>query len=71
LRHYTPRFDIILKINSDCVQGCTQERRRLLPGCRTPKNLNLKNKDFLETMISDFVRDLPFNQNQILKTADD
>jgi hypothetical protein len=30
-----------------------------------------KNKDFVDMMISNIVRDLPFSRNQALKSADD
>jgi hypothetical protein len=37
----------------------------------TPKNRNLKDTDFIGTMISKALHDLPFSQNQLLKSADD
>ena len=46
-------------------------------GCRaaasthTPQNWNLKNTDFVDIKISKVLHDLPFSQNQPLKSADD
>jgi hypothetical protein len=34
-------------------------------------NRNLKNTGFVDIMISKFLRDFPFSQNQSLKSADD
>jgi len=44
-----------------------------LPVCSPPqthRNRNLKNRDFVGTMISNVLRDLPFSGNQPLKSAD-
>jgi hypothetical protein len=47
-------------------------------GCRAagpppqiPENLNLKNTDFVDVVISKVLRDLPFRRRQPLKSADD
>jgi hypothetical protein len=45
-------------------------------GCRAaappnPQNLNLKNKYFVDIVISKVIRDFPFNRNQPLKSAHD
>jgi hypothetical protein len=44
-----------------------------LPGYspQTPQNWNLKNTDFVNTMVSRVLRDLPCSQIQPLKSADD
>jgi hypothetical protein len=44
-----------------------------LPDCSPPNtpNRNLKSADFVYTMISEILRDLPFNRNQPLKSPDD
>jgi hypothetical protein len=36
-----------------------------------PQKVNLKNTDFVETLVSDVSRDLPFSRNLPLKSADD
>jgi hypothetical protein len=41
-----------------------------VPGCKPPQtnqNRNLKNKDFVDIMISNVLRDFPFSRNQPLK----
>jgi hypothetical protein len=38
---------------------------------QAPRNRNLKNTDFVDIMISEVLRDLPFSQNHPLKSADD
>jgi hypothetical protein len=35
-----------------------------------PKNRNLKNTDFVDIMMSNILHDLPFSQNQPVKSAD-
>jgi hypothetical protein len=45
-----------------------------LPVCiphQTPENRNLKNTDFVDIMVSNVLRNLPFSRNQPLKSADD
>jgi hypothetical protein len=45
-----------------------------LPGCsptQTPQIQNLKNKDFVDIMMSKVLRDLPFSRIQPLKSADE
>jgi hypothetical protein len=41
------------------------------PPPQTSQNYNLKNTDFVHAMISEVTCNLPFNQNQPLKLADD
>jgi hypothetical protein len=36
-----------------------------------PSRRNLENADFLDTVVSKVLRDLPFRRNQPLKSADD
>ena len=51
--------------------GHTQAGGRGLPLCsRTPRNLSLKNTDFVDMMILKNVCDLLFTQNQPMKSAD-
>jgi hypothetical protein len=38
---------------------------------QTPQNRNFKNTDFVDTIVSKVLRDLPFSRNQPLKSADD
>ena len=56
-------------------QGCTQENGAVglqPPPTTTTTNRNLKkNTDFVVTMISNLLSDLPFSQNQQMKSADD
>jgi hypothetical protein len=56
-----------------CVHWRTQGAG--LPGCRPPppphQKRNLKNADFVDTILSKVVRDLRFNLNQPMKSADD
>jgi hypothetical protein len=46
--------------------GCRGAVRR-----QTPQNRNLKNRGFVDIMISEVLRDFPFSRNQPLKSADD
>ena len=46
-------------------QGCAQV------GLPQPPNRNIKNKGFVDTVISIVLRDLPFSRNKSLKSADD
>jgi hypothetical protein len=46
--------------------------KRGLPACRPPQpQWKLKKTDFVDTMISDVLLDLPFSRNQPKKSADD
>jgi len=56
--------------SSLCNRVLTKGAR--LPGCspQTPQNRNFKNKDYVDTMLSEVLRDLPFSRNQPLKSAD-
>jgi hypothetical protein len=38
---------------------------------KSPQNRNLKNIDFVDTTTSKVLSDLPFSENQPLKSADD
>jgi len=51
-------------------RGLTKGAR--LSGCRpqTPQNRNFEDKDYVDTMLSEVLRDLPFSRNQPLKSAD-
>jgi hypothetical protein len=45
-----------------------------LPSCSPPPpqmEIKTKNTDFVDTIISNVLRDLPFSRNQPLKSADD
>ena len=56
-------------------QGGTQGEGGLQPSSpplQISQNRNLKkNKDFVDIIVSKVLRDLPFSQNQPLKSADD
>jgi hypothetical protein len=57
-------------------QGCTQaggggEAAGLQPPPKTTQNWKLKNKDFVDIMVSKILRHFPFSRNQPLKSADD
>jgi hypothetical protein len=52
------------------LQGRTQGGEA--PGLQPPKppqNRNLKNTDFVDIMIANVLRDLPFNQNQLMTST--
>jgi hypothetical protein len=63
--NYSPS-DTALLSRKTLMQKCTQGG-----GAVGPPNRNLKNTYFVETMITNVLRDLPFSGNQPLKSADD
>jgi hypothetical protein len=46
-------------------------RRGVAEQGRTQQNWNLKNTDFVDTIISKVLRHFPFSRNQPLESADD
>jgi hypothetical protein len=56
--------------------GCNQGRTQGEGGClaptpnQTPQHRNLKNTDFVDKIILNILRDLPFRRNQPLESAD-
>jgi hypothetical protein len=63
-----------IQVNTVPRSGAPKEAGGGLPGCsplQTPQNRNLKNTDFVDIMISEVLHDLPFSQNQPLRSADD
>jgi hypothetical protein len=61
------------KYEHKIMQGRTQGGGgcRIAAPSQTPQNINLKNTDFVELMISKVLHDLPFSRNLPLKSADD
>jgi hypothetical protein len=50
-------------------EGCTQGGELLPSNSLPPPNQNSKNSDLTDTMISKVLHDLPFSQNQPLKSV--
>jgi hypothetical protein len=60
----------------DVSYGATRGAPKGGGGCRAsappkPLKTEIKKKDFVAIMISEFLRDFPFSRNQPLKSADD
>ena len=63
------------RIGAGCSVRCAPGRVGTAAGLQPPppqkKKIEIKKKSCVDTIISNVLRDLPFNRNQPLKSADD